>query len=126
MTNVIKLKAQLEAKEEMISILKDIIDVLKVQIEKQANPLMGVAPYRPHYDTFPYKIDTTSWPPSDVYKVTSTNKILDNVQYIGRADVCMNEYGPSVTSSNGKYVVSGSIGTSYLSNSADPYWKKTP
>lgn len=106
---VIKLKAQLEAKEEMILFLKDIIQVLKIQLEKQANPLMGVAPYRPHYDTFPYKVDHTVWPPLDTF--TTTNKIT-----------IRDEYSNTSISSKGTYIVSGSTGP-YLSNCAEPYWK---
>lgn len=115
---VIKLKAQLEAKEEMILFLKDIIQVLKIQLEKQANPLMGVAPYRIHDNVY----GPTTWPPLNTYKVTTSNKILNN-QFIGRIDVDMNEYNPSTTcTSNGTYIVSGSTGP-YLSNCAEPYWK---
>ena len=102
---VIKLKAQLEAKEEMILFLKDIIQVLKIQLEKQANPLMGVAPYRVHDNIY----GPTVWPPLDTF--TTTNKIT-----------IRDEYSNTSISSKGTYIVSGNTGP-YLSNCAEPYWK---
>lgn len=102
---VIKLKAQLEAKEEMILFLKDIIQVLKIQLEKQANPLMGVAPYRLNDVVY----GPTIWPPLDTF--TTTNKIT-----------IRDEYSNTSISSKGTYIVSGSTGP-YLTNCAEPYWK---
>lgn len=103
---VIKLKAQLEAKEEMILFLKDIIQVLKIQLEKLANPLMGVAPYRVHDNVY----GPTVWPPLDTFTIT-TDKIT-----------IRDEYSNTSISSKGTYIVSGSTAP-YLTNCAEPYWK---
>jgi len=96
MQDVSKLMAQIEAKEEMISVLKEIVEVLKRTLDRKNNPV--------------YTIDTKMYKEYEVNKQfpwTSATTVIPS---------------PIINSPNSTEYKIYQAGTS----NSDPYWKKNP